>query len=40
MTMSEFIGKTDKINGKYDVIVIGKYVDNTLNGKKIIKQHI
>lgn len=30
MTMAEFIGKVDDLNGKYDVIVIGKYVDNSL----------
>ncbi|PRR81459.1 DUF5057 domain-containing protein [Clostridium vincentii] len=29
ITMAEFIGKTDKLNGKYDVIVIGRFVDNT-----------
>lgn len=28
MTMPEFIGKTNKLNGKYDVVVIGRYVDN------------
>ncbi|WP_252234494.1 DUF5057 domain-containing protein [Clostridium sp. ZS1] len=27
MTMPEFIGKTNKLNGKYDVVVIGRYVD-------------
>src|SRR5699024_2491716 len=30
MTMAEFIGKTEKLNGKYDVIVIGRYVDEDL----------
>ena len=30
ITMSEFIGKVDKINGKYDVIVIGRYIDNNM----------
>lgn len=30
MTMAEFIGKTEQLNGKYDVIVIGRYVDKTL----------
>ena len=36
MTMAEFIGKTEQLNGKYDVIVIGRYVDDNLyfpNGK-------
>lgn len=28
MTMPEFIGKTNELNGKYDAIVIGNYVDN------------
>jgi len=28
--MPEFIGKVDKLNGKYDVIVVGRYVDNNL----------
>lgn len=32
MTMAEFIGKTEKLNGKYDVIVIGRYIDNSLSG--------
>ena len=31
MTMAEFIGKVDDLNGKYDVIVIGRYIDNNLN---------
>ena len=30
MTMAEFIGKTEQLNGKYDVIVIGRYVDYSL----------
>ena len=28
MTMPEFIGKTNELNGKYDAIVIGNYIDN------------
>lgn len=32
MTMAEFIGKTEKLNGKYDAIVIGRYIDNSLSG--------
>lgn len=31
MTMSEFIAKTTKINGYYDVVVIGNWVDNTIS---------
>ncbi len=27
MSMPEFVGKVDKLNGKYDVIVIGRYID-------------
>lgn len=27
MSMPEFVGKADKINGKYDVIVVGRYID-------------
>ena len=30
ITMAEFIGKTDKLNGRYDVIIIGKFVDNNI----------
>lgn len=30
ITMMEFVGKTDKINGKYDVIVIGRKIDRTI----------
>ena len=32
MTMPEFIGKIEQINGKYDVIVIGRYIDSSLTG--------
>lgn len=28
ITMAEYIGKIDKINGKYDVVVIGRYIEN------------
>lgn len=28
MTMSEFIGKVNQLNGKYDVIVVGRYKNN------------
>lgn len=31
MTMAEFIGKVDDLNGKYDVIVVGRYVDNSFS---------
>lgn len=30
ITMAEFIGKVDDLNGKYDVIVIGRYIDYNL----------
>lgn len=30
MTMAEFIGKVDDLNGKYDAIVLGRYVDKSL----------
>lgn len=42
MTMAEFIGKTEQLNGKYDVIVIGRYVDDTLflaNGNLISEKY-
>lgn len=29
ISMPEFVGKVDKLNGKYDVIVIGRYKDTT-----------
>lgn len=29
ISMPEFVGKIDKLNGKYDVIVIGRYTDTT-----------
>ena len=32
ITMAEFIGKIEQLNGKYDVIVIGRYIDNDLSG--------
>lgn len=33
ITMPEFIGKVDDLNGKYDVIVIGNYVQDGINDK-------
>lgn len=30
MSMPEFIGKAEKIDGKYDVIVLGRYVDSSI----------
>ncbi|MBW6410210.1 DUF5057 domain-containing protein [Clostridium weizhouense] len=30
MSMPEFIGNKNELNGKYDVIVIGRYVDNSI----------
>lgn len=35
ISMPEFVGKIDKLNGKYDVIVIGRYVDyNNITNEK------
>ena len=40
MTMAEFIGKTEQLNGKYDVIVIGRYLDSSLNGPNGIVDYV
>lgn len=34
ISMPEFVGKVDKLNGKYDVVVIGRNVDNNLPGNQ------
>ncbi|HAX72918.1 MAG TPA: hypothetical protein DCY20_05290 [Firmicutes bacterium] len=35
ISMPEYIGKSDKANGKYDVIVLGRYVDNTMSADQV-----